>query len=478
MEIADQLKLKAEKLYNSKAENHFKSLKEVTSVPKIDPLSRKIAEIVTRKELEVLGIKTTEGSIKKPYYSASLLETTQKAIANNPVPNLPKGMPIQLTPEPKPEIKLLSSVLSPIIVNPKKGSELVQPLDPNNPDQPVEKIQKSEEMLNNLEHLNAFKEELHRDYPELGLNNSGEGSSFHTNELNELEEACKDLAVEKPASCPAILVMKNEERVSEFASNMTEYGSLRANELNQAKAPSLSSSKQPESRDEKSNLMKMSRNKSDGCIVHSKQFSISSEYKDFVGLQQSYFKASFLHSVQEPVEKAVPRCHIDLLTTKASPIYFNVRVSKDAKVKNPNGIGPADCLRKLLLKPPPVESITDRGDIYSRSAKWVTDRKEKTMRLRELKNSESMQNSTFDPSYKKNERTGSLSSNSNSFNLSQPSISASNSSHSYKTGKNTLKYLGLSPAVTEIRHVKGVDREKFREKAKPLVNYRQVNFLK
>lgn len=482
METASQLKQKAVKLYNSKAENHFKSLKEVTSVPAIDPLSRKIAEIVTRKELEVLGITPSEPAIKKTYYSASTIENLSKPVPKPASSNLSKGIPIQLTPEPKAEIKVLSSALSPIILDPKPEScQFESPAaevpaeNPENPSNQIKPQETNEEMLNNLEHLNALKEELHRDYPELGLNNSAEGSSFHTNELNELEEACKHLATDKSGTDPAILIKDDEK---DCDPNKIEIENIKVSELKITNAPSINSSKpdrQLDSRDENI-IFKSSRNKSEGCIVHSKQFSLSSEFKDIMSLQQSYIKASNLHSAQESIAKAIPRCHIDLNTSKASPIYFNVRVSKDAKVKNPNGVGPADCLRKLLLKDPPAQIPEDRKDIYDRSAKWVNDRREKTMRLRENKETGSKFYSTFNSS--SNKKKHSLHSSSSSISLSQHTLSATSTSISFKSVKECLTYVGLSPADTQVRYVKGVDREKFREKARPLVNYRQVNFLK
>ena len=274
----------------------------------------------------------------------------------------------------------------------------------------------------------------------------------------------------------------SEERLEiEKLSNMTEHGSAKVNDgnlpqglkqdldvlaLNGFKNGSLDCGAQ--------------KNRSEGRMGHSKSFGVKSESLDFGNLQHSYMKASFLHSVQDPVPKAVPRCHLNLGTNEVSPIYFNVRVAKDSRVKNPNGIGPADCLRKLLLKDDGEVNMTERPDIYSRSARWLEQREEKARRFRETRLSSDMQNCTFDPfigKKKKHSKNKSEAFINFSVNLSKSKISYSQKTEEEKP-KNTLKYVGLSPADSLVRYEKGVDREKFRDKAKPMVSYRQINLLK
>ena len=63
------LKKRAESIYKSKLANYIKSVKELSSVPKIDSLSKKIAEVATIKELEALGIKPSEKLPKKVFYT-------------------------------------------------------------------------------------------------------------------------------------------------------------------------------------------------------------------------------------------------------------------------------------------------------------------------------------------------------------------------------------------------------------------------
>lgn len=63
------LKKWAESIYKSKLAKYIKSVKELSSVPKINSLSKKIAEIVTVKELEILGIQPSEKLPKKVFYT-------------------------------------------------------------------------------------------------------------------------------------------------------------------------------------------------------------------------------------------------------------------------------------------------------------------------------------------------------------------------------------------------------------------------
>jgi hypothetical protein len=500
MESISQLKQRADKLYCSRVESQWESLKEVSSVPKIDKLSRKVAELVTQKELEVLGIKPSESPSKKPLYSISNLETPLKSTKKTGL-QPSQDIPRQSTPEMKSEVKVVVSSLNPLgkaeLLNTAEvpASSLEEPKDQQQdpslkPEESGEKAQESPEkhveMLNNLEHIEAFKEELHRDYPELGLNNSVEGSSFHTNELHELEEACKEMNAEKSDARLAghskgLHPSKEEKQELEKLSNMTDHGSLKVNDPQLLRVPSLSSSKDLDVRGQgftdstkNDRSHPFHRNRSDGFIGHSKTFSLTSENKDF-NLQNSYLKASFLHSVQENVSKAVPRCHVNLATNKVSPIYFNVRVAKDSRVKNPNGLGPADCLRKLLLKNDEVTPVDDSSDIYARTSRWLKNREDKRKKIKEDQISLDLQNCTFDPFYKKKHaRTNSEPFIKFSVSLTKYSVSET---LNMEKPKNTLKYEGLSPADSLVRYEKGVDREKFRDKAKPMVNYRQINHL-
>ena len=114
--------------------------------------------------------------------------------------------------------------------------------------------------------------------------------------------------------------------------------------------------------------------------------------------------------------------------------------------------------------------MTDRPDIYSRSAIWLEKRDEKAKRSRESRLSSDMQNCTFDPfigKKKKHSKSNSEAFINFSVNLSKSKISYSQKTEDEKP-KNTLKYVGLSPADSLVRYAKGVDREKFRDKAKSL----------
>ena len=193
----------------------------MTGTPKIDPLSKKIAELVTQRELQALGIRPTAPILKKPTHvipkpqppsKPSASKAPVKVSTENPQEALLNPFSDQNGEISSPHISAIPYNEASEKINREKIQDGSNPLNSesniNEYEQHVvsedtkeerptgRNRKKSEDMQNNVENLARFQEELQREYPELGLNNSIEGSSFHTNELNELEEACKELSSE------------------------------------------------------------------------------------------------------------------------------------------------------------------------------------------------------------------------------------------------------------------------------------------
>lgn len=470
-----QIKDREIKLYSSKADIHSEFMKNHTASPYIDPLSRKIADLITKRELEVLGIKPTESHSKK-FFTIP------------PKQEIPLILPTQPKPEienkpNKPEIKItVSTPLYPM-------SPVLNPADIQVIDDQAKlleyKRQKTQESLVNLETLKAFKEELNRDYPELGLNNSAEGSSFHTNELNELEEACKEFCSEKSEikgkeQCEGFLNLteiasrvktepqENEKKIDEknLKSEIKEFDNFRVNiEANQIKSPNFLSNK-----------VELTPGQSKFLSVHSELPT-----KDFFNLQNSFVKASFLHSLQEPVKTSVPRVHVDLLTCKATPIYFNMQVGKDAKVKMENGIGPVDSLRYLILNETQSPEKIEVNDTYSKNMSWLNKKNEKAKRMRESLDLREMEKCTFNPFGKKSRKKKISNFFESKFISFTPRASVDFKDTSFSSiksrPKNLISYVGLSPSLSKIGYREGCDMGKMIEKALPLVDYKKINSL-
>lgn len=210
--IVHQIKDRESKLYTTKAEVHTSAMKEHTSIPKIDPNSRKIAEEMTKREIQNLGIKTKTQPSKQTLSYPKL----QKA-KRNPQKSLSKPIelksetqaeqkPVQVTrgPSPSQECKLeineikdeasiqIQSNFKPLIMKPE---DLVTVQELIN----VKQL-KRKKTLESMDHLNlmkAFREELHKDYPELGLDLSCEGSSLRSDELDDVESHSHEAFKEK-----------------------------------------------------------------------------------------------------------------------------------------------------------------------------------------------------------------------------------------------------------------------------------------
>ena len=63
--MSQQWKQRGGKIFLQKAEVYAKETKNNTGMPKIDPLSRKVADLVTRREMEILGLLTAPVPKKK-----------------------------------------------------------------------------------------------------------------------------------------------------------------------------------------------------------------------------------------------------------------------------------------------------------------------------------------------------------------------------------------------------------------------------
>lgn len=565
--FSNQWKHRENKLFSQKAEVHINEMKKVTSVPKIDPLSRKVAELVTRRELEMLGIPITEGSSKKiiatprspravkPGDKRSSADFVSKDLSpiDSPTKNPKKphhrsqvsSELITDTSKPEPQKKIILSELqhqnpgpqSSSIINPtgQTDSAIIQDCI----EKPQENHIKQEDVLNNVEHMKAFRDELHKDYPELGLDNSAAGSSFHTNELNELEEACKQMTPESAEKTPK---SKNDERKFDMpivrevtqeitetdekkmdllqdpkkndmdkVSNLSEYGCSEVNDkVLDKKVPVLSLDLIPQAEDKAQELVNIKKSseiketatvscksKTDRSLLHtgSKFQSTYSLHeapsKDFANMQNSYYKASFLHSPQEPVPCSVPRCHINLSTFKSSPLYQNIRVGKESKVKCDNGIALVDSLRRLFLKPPEIVPESQPKDFYEKNLAWIDKKNKKTETIRDCLTEREVQDCTFDPFIAKHPERRALrsmdlrsvhSKSKSSFDIRDLEVSKTHSRAptevNSKILENVVVYSALSPADTKVGYYEGCAVERLLEKSKPMVNYKSINFLK
>lgn len=582
----NQWKEREVKVYSQKAEVHVKEMKEVTSMPKIDPLSRKVAEIVTRRELEMLGIPIVESSSKKPLItqrSSRIIKPGIKQIsadftAKDVVRDEIQGKDHQVNPIRKEEIntithqrqkhktknfsdiptdqsenthsqepykKIILNDLAPQIEKPKAPKTpkiTICPTDLGKIIETVEKIQENrkihEEMLNNVEHLKAFREELHRDYPELGLDNSVVGSSFHTNELNELEEACKDMTpdqmdMKSPQSKESEdqkfnmfpinqmtqenLETEDEKKIDflqelkkinmEELSNMSECGSSSCIEKPSDKKDTINleinvpvltenipsdHTKQTSEQRESATLSIKSKAIRTPTYSGSKFQSIYSHEapsKEFASLYSSYYKSSFLHLPQELIPSTVPRCHINLATCKSSPIFQSVRVGRHSRIKCDNGIALADSLRRELLKPPKALPDKEPKNFYEKNLVWLNKKDEKTKKIRESLTEREIKDCTFEPFVSKNPVrkaqksmdykpvTGKSKSSLDLKDMEMKSHTRMLTELTPRGLDNITIYSALSPTGSKVGFSEGCAVGRLLEKSKPMVNYRSVNFL-
>ncbi|OMJ89220.1 hypothetical protein SteCoe_8699 [Stentor coeruleus] len=556
--MSQQWKDRDSKVYSQKAEVKAKEKKELTGTPKIDPLSRKIAEIVTQQELAELGIVSKEPAPKKPTFSipksTPSRESPQKPYPQSNNPNLSKQSPKKQRESPmKPLDKQIDEPEpnpGPIILDPSKpeNQQISNPLQNHNEiphlivtkdSEPVkDNINKSEheEMLNNVEHLQAFQEELQREYPELGLNNSVEGSSFRTDELDALEEACKDLdsqhkraenpmnTAENPmntAENPMNTTEKKEETTTgnaekkeeskegnkdeekkehDMLSNNTDYGNSPDNvgivtksqvekkktgsEKSQAdKEKSLKNEKNGKKDFVGKNNREPNRSKTEGNSPSKRQNRPSSKEgvaDEFKNLQTASAKAQFLHLHEEKILKNTPRCHINLTNCRTSPIYFSIRVPFDSKVKVESGIGSAGSLRRILLRQF-LDEGQDSKDFYTKNLEWLQNRDGKIQEIRDRDKDKDLEECTFDPYFEKHENF-----RRNTYNFEykatvSPLIQNSEKSlgpYNPKISENIIKYQALSPTDYFVKYPEGANLDRMMEVGKPMVSYRSINLLR
>ena len=493
----------------------------MTGCPSINPLSRKVAELVTRREMESLGMLPRESSPKvlRPPH-------TRHAFSNEPEPRKHNTHKSSLKEIPKLDENSsiskknasntgseLSAAMNSLPTAPETATRLHPDLHIIISDQELSETQKSEierknsceELIEHAENIKAFQDELHREYPELGLNNSIEGSSFHTNELNELEEACNGMSSDKAPAAETLHVQENnnnnKDKDIEKLSICSVYGESVAEEKKfsrlvenvetqkifqthgSVELAGTSHEKFMENTEASRSIAGMiSKSKLEGSITKSKfnsQSLIEFPSKDFSNMQNSFMRASFLHSQQEVVPRSVPRCHINLLNCVSSPLFYSVKVNPDSKVKCENGLGQADSLRKFLLDQKDPEAPRARKDFYSKNLDWLQKKDSRVDRLRENKKQKEALNYTFDPFYQKHQSNKHCRS---SFDF-QPSILSQQLTPRAqefvpKIPENTLQYNSLTPATSRIGFHAGCSINQLLEKAKPMVSYRSVNLLK
>lgn len=437
------LRERDDKVYNNRAETKANEMKLLTGTPQIDPLSRKMAEVITQRELESLGIHP-EPSQKKQFFKIptaqakkhSNLSTLEKSPeAAQPIFELKsQGLITRPTTDDQPEslpILIQKSLETPSYLpitdyeKPTQSPDQVylSQLSPNSQDQ----------ILKDAENIQAFQEELQREYPELALNED-EGSSFHTNELNELEEACRDLdlqGLDSPKNSG-----EKAERVQEKIENLeisdkTIENSDKTIEKNvevdtsatktDSKAiESLKTPKKSQSirlvRTSVSLTLKPSlhstykeqhpgalitlRGKTEASTVVSRTPEIIQ--KEAESIKKHAQNAAFLHSDKEPVNKYTPRVHLNMNTCRSSPIYFNVLAPKGARVKGECGVTSVDGLRFFLLKEK-GEKIREKKDFYSRNVKWMQEKDKRIQEIRESLKDNEVIGCTFDPFFEKHE---------------------------------------------------------------------------
>ncbi|OMJ65306.1 hypothetical protein SteCoe_38521 [Stentor coeruleus] len=561
--FSNQWKDRENKLFSQKAEGHINEMKKVTPVPKIDPLSRKVAELVTRRELEMFGIPISESSNKKNLSTLKSPHITKPNIKNSSVDFVNKNLsPIDSPTKNPQKPNHHSQISSELIIDTSKSepqkkiilSELLnqnpasQPSSIINPinqtdlvitedciEKPQENNLKQEDILNNAEHMKPFREEINKESIELGLDNPELIS--HTNENNKREETYKQTTSENVENT---LDSKNDERKLEMpivrevtleitetdekrmdllqdpkktdkVSNIPEHGCSENNDkVLDKKIPPLNLDLNPQGEDKSQGLIhkkKTSEIKEIGTIscksktdrsllqTGSKFQSTYSLHeapsKDFANMQNSYYKASFLHSPQEPVPCSIPRCHINLSTFKSSPLYQNIRVSKESKVKCDNGIALVDSLRRLFLKPPEIVPESQPKTFYEKNLAWIDKKNKKTEIIRDCLTEREAQDCTFDPFIAKNPERKAMKSmdlksvhnkSKSSFDIRDLDISKTHSRAptevNSKILENIIVYSALSPADTKVGYYEGCALEKLLEKSKPMVNYKSINFLK
>ena len=236
--LVHQIKDRQSKLYTNKAEVHTSTMKEHTSIPKIDPVSRKIAEEMTKREIKDLGIKTkncpakqqtlsypksqkskrnSKKSLSKPNEGKSETPADLKLIQIAKAPKISQGPSLESAEIKDEANSQIQSSIKPLILKPE---DLVTVQELINMKQLKRK--KTLESMDHLNLMNAFREELHKDYPELGLDLSCEGSSLRSDELDDLEFHSHEALKEKVDPQASTVHELNAE------ANNTEWSAMKA----------------------------------------------------------------------------------------------------------------------------------------------------------------------------------------------------------------------------------------------------------
>ncbi|OMJ85998.1 hypothetical protein SteCoe_12566 [Stentor coeruleus] len=540
--MSQQWKDRDNKIFSQKAEVKAKEKKKLTGTPKIDPLSRKIAKIVTQQELAELGIASKDPTLKKPTFSIPKPtlsnESPQKPSPQSINHNLPKNSPKKQRETPtKPLNKPIDEPEpnpGPIILDPsssedqqksnnspQKQTEIPHFITTKNSESIKNNIVKSdhEEILDNFEHLQVSQEELKREYPELGLKNTVEESDFCNNELHDQEGVFKDLdnqykCNEKPLNNldkKEEVIFGNEEIKEENKEGNQDVGKkeqdILLNNMEYNSSPdnlSLVIKEQVEKQmtgseknhgDKEINLendkkelevkndRESNRSRTEGNSLNKGQNIQGSKegvVDKFKNLKGESAKAQFLHLHEEKILKNTPRCHINLTNCRTSPIYFSVRVPSDSKVKVESGIGSAGSLRKILLRQFLDESQNSK-DFYTKSLEWLQNRDEKIKEIRDQNKDKDLEECTFDPYFEKHEN---IRRNTYSFEYKatiSPLIQNSekmSEPYNPRISENIIKYEALSPTDYLVKYPEGVNLDRIMQIGKPMVSYRSINLLR
>lgn len=501
-----QQKARESKIYSQKADLKTKELATVTGCPKIDPLSRKMAEIITQRELASLGVQTSDPIPKKPTFSiqnytspkAHDAKSVKKTISDlmDPIknnsdikPDEPEPNPVPQYPESKDKTPLLQ------VNNEENNEKAEQNIEIAQIEEEI-KVEVKDKAIDNMEKIQAFQDELQREYPELALNEDNEGSSFHTNELDEIEKACKDLSPDieskeglNPLTPQEELQITPETKPkpppinTDLTSNNTEYDSFQPEKPLIPNMPSrIDHIPQRSSLTDKRNCelfevcSTLLRGKTEATTVTSRTPDIIR--RQSLKLQESATKAQFLHFNSTPIGKYTPRCHINLNNCQSSPIFMSFRVPKESLMKSEAGLASADSLRKLLLRNL-LDNDPGPQDFYSKSLEWLQKKEEKLEKTRELQQKAGLDSCTFDPFFEKHERIRLENETLDYKATIIPSLLPSPSGNfKPRIPLDTITYAALSPADNQLRYPEGFNLNRLLLVGKPMVHYASINLLK
>lgn len=499
IDLNQQLKERESKKYSKKADLKTKELATLTGCPKIDPLSRKMAEIITQSELASLGIKASAPAPKKQTFSIPNFTspTAQESKKVKIFDEKPLHSPLDLKvdePEPNPIAQFPDSKEKTPI--PEMNTEENKQLDVEKPEPAASEekvVEIKDHVIDNMEKIKAFQEELQREYPELALNEGNESSSFHTNELEEIVEACKDLSPEienkEPENPQIEPVVRSPETKpkpppinTDLASNNSDYGTFERQRLINPNMPSridhipqrssLTDKKNCELFDVCSILLK---GKTEATTVTSRTPDIIR--RQSLKLQESANKAQFLHFTTTPIGKYTPRCHINLNNCQSSPIFMSLRLPNDSVFKSDQGFATVDSLRKTLLRNFLQDDPVPQ-DFYTKNFEWLQKKEEKLEKTRENLKSTELEACTFDPYFEKHEKFRNENEKFEFRAIVIPSLLKSPTTLTEPSlPTETIQYTSLSPVNNEIRYPSGFNFSRFLLISKPMVHYQSINAL-